>query len=68
MSNPNYTLAPSGFPCGWTNQGMRCSGNSGSAIHVLKVSLPIAPMGTALCPWHSPYEVKAGEREKQLRW
>jgi len=66
MSNPNYTLAPAEMPCGWT--GGICSGNHGSAIHVLKVSLPIAKMGTALCPWHSPYDVQAGEREKQLRW
>lgn len=66
MANPNYTLAPVGMPCGWT--GGQCSGKSGSAIHVLKHSLPGSPIGTALCPWHSPYDVKAGEREKQLRW
>ena len=42
--------AAPGTPC-----GVRCYGTD-PAIHVLTESLPVAPAGTALCAYHSPFD------------
>lgn len=50
-------------PCGWTANNGRsvCASVARGefAVHVLNFSLPVAPAGTALCAFHSPYDVKA---------
>lgn len=63
MPNRNsrpVTPAPVGTLCGFNRQGLKCMGGHpgpGKAVHVLTHSLPIAPAGTALCAFHSPYDV-----------
>ena len=40
--------------------GTRCGADCGTgrpAVHVLTVDLPVGPVGTALCAFHSPYDV-----------
>lgn len=55
--------APKGTLCGWTYGKGRystCMGDHGKpslAVHILLKSLPVAPAGTALCGYHSPFDV-----------
>lgn len=53
----NVQTAQPGTPCGVTCQTGR------PAVHVLLNDLPIAPAGTALCSFHSPYDVVPSDRE-----
>lgn len=66
MNAKPYTIAPANTPCGWQNRGSfsGISYNCGSgrdAVHILTKSLPVAPEGTALCAYHSPFDVIPGE-------
>lgn len=61
------TVAPVGTPCGWTAYGetgtrLTCKGGR-NAVHILTATLPVAAKGTALCGFHSPYDVTKAERE-----
>lgn len=58
--------APANTPCGWwtyTEAGRMdtCQGGR-DAVHVLTATLPIASEGTALCGFHSPYDVTEADR------
>lgn len=60
------TVAPVGTPCGWTAYGetgtrLTCHGGR-DAVHILTKTLPVAVEGTALCGFHSPYDVTDAER------
>ena len=60
------TTAAIGTPCGWTAFGetgtwLACQADR-PAVHVLTETLPIAPAGTALCAFHSPFDPTAAER------
>jgi hypothetical protein len=55
-----HTVAPEGTLCGFDYYGRKCAGDHGKpsrAVHTLTRSLPIAPAGTHLCAYHSPYDV-----------
>jgi hypothetical protein len=59
--------APKGTPCGWLAYGetgtkLTCHGDT-PAVHILTATLPVAVEGTALCGYHSPYDVTDAERE-----
>lgn len=45
------TVAPTGTPC-----GVLCF-HKRPAVHVLTESLPVAPAGTPLCAYHSPFDI-----------
>lgn len=45
-------------PCGWKFGDFLTCQSGMPAVHVLKKDLPVAPKGTALCSYHSPFEVK----------
>lgn len=62
--------APKGTPCGWwaygeTGAKLTCEGNR-PAVHILTTTLPVAVEGTALCGFHSPYDVTDVERQAIL--
>lgn len=66
MSAKPYTIAPANTPCGWQNRGSFSGisydcGSGRDAVHILTQSLPVAPEGTALCAYHSPFDVVPGE-------
>jgi hypothetical protein len=50
-------IAVEGVPCGWTHRGSVCRSGK-PAVHVLLKSLPVAPRGTALCAYHSPFDTQ----------
>lgn len=62
MSARFVVPAPVNTPCGWrysygsNSSADVCQGDR-PAVHVLTRSLPVAPAGTALCAYHSPYDV-----------
>lgn len=63
------TIAPLGTPCGWTAYGetgvtLTCGSNR-DAVHILTTPLPVARKGTALCAFHSPYDVTEADRQAQ---
>lgn len=59
----NIKAAPRGTLCEWAAGSTRysgCRGNNGKpslAVHILLKGLPVAPAGTALCGYHSPFDV-----------
>jgi hypothetical protein len=60
------TVAPKGTPCGWRAYGetgtrLTCQGSK-DAVHILTVTLPVATKGTALCAFHSPWDVTEVDR------
>jgi hypothetical protein len=55
------SLAPVNTPCAWSYRSDRCY--DGTAIHVLHHDVPGIPAGTAVCGYHSPYDVTEDERE-----
>ena len=61
------TVAPANTPCGWTaygETGTKLTCESGKdAAHVLTETLPVAVKGTALCGFHSPYDVTDADRK-----
>lgn len=68
----NYTIAPAGTPCEYSlykslPNRRDCAGPSKDrAIHVLTENMHhYGAAGTALCGYHSPYDVQPGERESQ---
>ncbi len=59
--------APANTPCGWwmysTETGHKHTcGSDRLAVHVLTATLPVAAEGTALCGFHSPYDVTEADR------
>lgn len=48
-----HTTAPPATPCGFP----RCA-TKAPAVHILLIDLPVGKVGTALCGYHSPYDVK----------
>lgn len=56
-----YTIAPENTPCGFR----RC-GTDKNAVHVLTTNLPVAKAGTALCSYHSPYDVEKDTHNRQI--
>lgn len=55
-----HTVAPEGTLCSFDYYGRKCARDHGKpsrAVHTLTQSLPFAPAGTALCAFHSPYDV-----------
>jgi hypothetical protein len=62
--------APKDTLCAWTNGKGRystCKGDHGKpspAIHILLKSLPVGSAGTALCGYHSPFDVLPEERDQ----
>lgn len=50
-------VAVEGVPCGWTHGRSTCQSGK-PAVHVLLKGLPVAPQGTALCAYHSPFDVE----------
>jgi hypothetical protein len=56
-----HTVAPEGSVCGFDYYGRKCARGAENgpdrAVHTLTQSLPIAPAGTNLCAYHSPYDV-----------
>lgn len=65
------TVAAPGTPCGWTyrdsetGKTLTCEGGK-DAVHVLTQALPVAQAGTALCGYHSPFDVTDAERAKAM--
>lgn len=53
-------IAPANTLCGFRN-----CGSGKNAIHILTEGLPIAPQGTALCGYHSPYDVTPADIDAQ---
>lgn len=58
--------AASGVACGWTGRDhtgtrLTCQGGK-NAVHVLTATLPVGEKGTALCGFHSPYDVTDADR------
>lgn len=53
--------AAPGTLCGFDYYGRKCARGAENgpdvAVHVLTQSIPLAPAGTALCAYHSPYDV-----------
>lgn len=70
MSSTNTTRlvvpAPANTPCGWWMYGetghKHTCGSGRLAVHVLTETLPVAKAGTALCGFHSPYDVTEADR------
>lgn len=62
------TVATPGTPCGWqhvdeeTDTIHTCESGK-PAVHVLTQTLPVAEAGTALCGFHSPFDVTQAERD-----
>lgn len=57
--NVTHTPAEYGTPCGWDRQG-RCE-SGGFAVHVTLTTLPGIVQDTALCAFHSPWDVEAAK-------
>lgn len=58
--SPNHVPAPPNTLCGFDYYGRKCqhdNGKPGTAVHTLTQGLPVAPAGTSLCAYHSPYDV-----------
>lgn len=69
MNTRPVVQAPRDTLCGFRYQGQGCKAGVSTtdtgpgpreAVHVLTMSLPVAPSGTALCGYHSPYDVQRG--------
>src|SRR5688572_31371286 len=61
--------AAAGTPCGWKAYGeagtlLTCESGR-DAIHVLTGTLPVGVKGTALCAYHSPWDVTDADRAEQ---
>lgn len=70
MRDRLVTVAAPGTPCGWTHRdsetGVLSHCASGKpAVHVLTETLPVAVAGTALCAYHSPWDVTDADRAEQ---
>lgn len=54
--------APPNIPCEWTHSygpnsnASHCESGK-PAVHVLLQNFPVAPAGSALCAYHSPFDV-----------
>lgn len=61
---PNLYVPSDGMtPCqfrrdSWGRSSCATVGTPTVAVHVLKESLPVAPAGTHLCAYHSPWDVR----------
>src|SRR5688572_29519853 len=69
MIERKVEVAPAGTPCGWKAYGetgtlLLCQSGR-EAIHVLTETLPVAVAGTALCAYHSPWDVTDADRAEQ---
>lgn len=66
MMDRLVTAAPINTPCGWkalSETGTKLTCEAGrEAVHILTATLPVAPEGTALCAFHSPYDVTPADR------
>lgn len=55
-----HVPATPGTLCQFDYYGRKCQHNDGQpgpAVHKITQSLPVAPAGTELCAYHSPYDV-----------
>jgi hypothetical protein len=59
-SPDEYGVSDGQTPCGWGGHYQRCAtvGTPTVAVHVLRIDLPVAPTGTHLCAYHSPWDVR----------